>query len=97
MINGRDYVDALMVVKEEWGDDFLMKACLAEKTTMTFNQYLLSCTTCGGNWGGMLLTGLKGMWPELWDAIPENMGVHAFTTICNLLIILGVDTSEGGD
>lgn len=97
MMTGKDYVDAMMTVKEEWGDDFLMKVYLAEKTTMTFDQYLNSCTACGGNWGGMLLTGIKSMWPELWDAIPEDMGVHAFTTICSLLIILGVDTSEGGN
>lgn len=96
MISGKDYVNAIKVVKENWGDDFLMKACLAEKTTMTFDQYLNSCTACGGNWGGMLLTGIKSMWPELWDAIPEDMGANAFITICHLLILLGVDTSEGG-
>lgn len=95
MMNANDYVDALMTVKEEWGNDFLMKACLAEKTTMTFDQYLNSCPACGGNWGGMLLGGLKSMWPELWEAIPQKMGNRAFITICSLLIILGVDTSEG--
>lgn len=97
MITGRDYVDALMIVKEEWGDDFLMKACLTAKNPMSFDYFLNACTACGGNWGGMLLTGISRLYPALWEAIPEDMGIHAFTTICNLLIILGVDTSEGGE
>ena len=96
MITGKDYVDAIKVVKENWGDDFLMKACLAEKTPMTFDQFLDHCTACGGNWGGMLLTGIRKLWPEVWDIIPNDMGVHAFTTICNLLILLGVDTNGEG-
>ena len=94
MITGKDYVDAIKVVREDWGDDFLMKACLAKKTPMTFDQFLDHCTACGGNWSGMLLTGVRKLWPEVWDIIPDDMGVHAFTTICNLLVLLGVDTSE---
>lgn len=94
MITGKDYVDAIMVVKEKWGDNVLAMACLAKKTPMTFDQFLDHCTACGGNWGGMLLTGVRKLWPEVWDIIPDDMGVHAFTTICNLLILLGVDTSE---
>lgn len=96
MITGKDYVDAIMVVKEEWGDNVLAMVCLAKKTPMTFDQFLDHCTACGGNWGGMLLTGVRELWPEVWDIIPDGMGVHAFATICNLLILLGVDTSEGG-
>lgn len=94
MITKQDYADAITVIKENWGDDVLVTACLAKKTPMTFNEFLNHCTACGGNWGGMLLTGVRKLWPEVWDVIPEDMGVHAFTTICNLLIMLGVDTSE---
>lgn len=94
MITGKDYVNAIMAVKEAWGDNALAAACLAKKTPMTFREFLSHCTACGGNWGGMLLTGIDELWLEVWCVIPENMGVHAFTTICNLLILLGVDTSE---
>ena len=94
MISGKDYVDAIMTVKKEWGDDVLVAACLAEKPQITFKEFLDNCTACGGNWGGMLLSGVRKLWPVVWDAIPEQMGVHAFTTICNLLILLGVDTKE---
>lgn len=93
MITTQDYADAIAVIKEEWGDDVLVTACLARKTPMTFKEFLDNCTACGGNWGGMLLTGVRKLYPEVWDVIPDEMGIHAFTTICNLLILLGVDTS----
>ena len=94
MISGKEYVDAIMVVKKEWGDEVLAMTCLADKHPMTFKRFLDECTTCGGNWGGMLLSGVRKLWPEVWDMIPDDMGVNAFTTICNLLILLGVDTSS---
>ena len=94
MITTQNYADAITAVKENWGDDVLVTACLAKKTPMTFREFLTYCTACGGNWGGMLLSGIRELWPEVWDVIPEDMGVHAFYTICSLLILLGVDTSE---
>lgn len=93
MITGKDYIDAIQVVKKEWGDDVLVAACLAEKKQMTFNEFLDNCIACGGNWGGMLLSGIDKLWPDIWEIIPEKMGNNAFTTICHLLILLGVDTS----
>ena len=88
-------MEALDTVRNEWGDEVVVYACMAQKTKMSFKDFLDLCTACGGNWGGMLLTGIDKLWPDVWCAIPERMGVHAFTTICNLLILLGVDTSEG--
>lgn len=67
---------------------------MAQKTKMNFKDFLDLCTACGGNWGGMLLSGVRRLYPDVWDAIPEDMGVHVWGTICSLLIILGVDTSE---
>lgn len=95
MILHSDYMEALDTVRNEWGDEVVVYACMAQKTPMTFNEFLNHCICCGGNWGGMLLSGVRKLYPDVWDAVPEHMGVHAFTTICNLLILLGVDTSEG--
>ena len=30
------------------------------------------CDACGGDWVGMLLSGLKKVRPDLWDALPED-------------------------
>lgn len=57
-------------------------------------DFLEHCMACGGNWGGMLLTGIRKLYPDVWDAIPDDMGVHAWNCICSTLILCGVDTSE---
>ena len=57
-------------------------------------EFLDHCTACGGNWGGMLLTGIRELYPAVWDAIPDDMGVDSFACICSVLILCGVDTSE---
>lgn len=95
MILHSDFMEALDTVRNEWGDAVVVYACMAQKTKMSFKDFLDQCTACGGNWGGMLLSGVRRLYPDVWDAIPEDMGVHAWGTICSLLIILGVDTSEG--
>lgn len=57
-------------------------------------EFLTHCVACGGNWGGMLLTGIRELRPEVWEAIPDDMGVFAWQGICSTLILCGVDTSE---
>jgi len=59
---------------------------------MTMKEYMQSCTACGGNWGGMLLTGIKRLCPTVWDAIPNDMGDYAWACICYTLMLLGIDT-----
>lgn len=84
------YYEAIEEVKNKWGDDALVTACLANKIPMTFDEFLTHCTCCGGDWGGMLLTGIHELYPEVWDVIPENMGWNPFHTICAMLVLLGV-------
>lgn len=59
---------------------------------MTMKEFLQSCTACGGNWGGMLLSGIKRHCTTVWDAIPNDMGDYAWPCICYTLMLLGVDT-----
>lgn len=59
---------------------------------MSMKGFLESCTACGGNWGGMLLTGIKRLYPTVWEAIPDNMGDYAWPCICYTLLLCGVDT-----
>lgn len=62
---------------------------------MSGDEFLSHCTACGGNWGGMLLTGIKALYPEVYEAIPGQMGKNAFFVICSALELLQVDFSEG--
>ena len=84
-------------IVEEWGE--AGKRVIEEAAKVTpFNsnskQFLDHCTACGGNWGGMLLTGIRELYSAVWDAIPEDMGISPFACICSVLILCGVDTSE---
>ena len=56
-------------------------------------EFLNNCTACGGDWGNMLLSGVKTLYPNVWNVIPEDMGHNAFFCIVNVLMLLGVDCS----
>lgn len=85
-----------------WGEDgkrvieaiFNMDGDTINVRGMTMKEFLQSCTACGGNWGGMLLSGIKHLFPNVWKAIPENMGDYAWPCICYTLMLCGIDTKE---
>lgn len=58
---------------------------------MNSDDFLLHCTACGGNWGGMLLSGVKALYPEVYEAIPQNMGKYAWQGICTVICLLNID------
>ena len=93
-----DYIiDAQNTLVENWGEvgKAVIVACLHEKPfNDTFKNFLPHCMACGGNWGGMILSGIKELYPKVYDTISDDMGVHAFACICSTLLLLGIDTSE---
>lgn len=79
------------IIRERWGEEVAREVLLAQKTYLPLDDYLNKyCKTCGGNWGGWFLSGVKELWPLVWDAIPENMGENCFETIMHLLACLGI-------
>ena len=97
MINYNDIIDAQEMLVKRWGirgEQVIAEAVRAERKPLTFKQFLDNCTACGGNWGGMFLTGIYKLWPDVWKAIPDHMGVHAWSCLCSVLVLCGVDTSE---
>jgi hypothetical protein len=82
----------------QWGEDgkkVLEAIARQDVKAMTGDEFLSHCTACGGNWGGMLLTGIKELYPEVWEVISNSMGKNAFFVICAILDLLQVDFSEG--
>lgn len=60
-------------------------------TPMTTGDFLNNhCFACGGDWGAMFLTGVKALYPEVYDAIPDNMGHFAWRCICSVIELLGI-------
>ena len=93
----KDYQEAREFLLEQWGDSAtrVIEIC---NTINRFDgdtgEFLKYCSACGGNWGGMLLTGIRDLYPTLYDAIPDDMGVFAFACIIRVLQLCGVDTSR---
>ena len=80
-----------------WGEDGEKVISACEKVAPfngTSKQFLDHCIACGGDWGQMLLSGVKELYPEIWDLIPDNMGTFAFACIVDVLILLGVNTTK---
>ena len=97
MIIYEDIIEAQKCLAENWGEagEAVIVACLHENPfNDTFEHFLNHCTAYGGNWGGMILSGVKELYPKVWELIPESMGTFAFSCICNTLILLGVDTID---
>ena len=61
---------------------------------MEFDDFLNYCVACGGNWGGMLLSGIKELFPDVWELIPDDMGMFAFSVICDTLRLLNIYSTK---
>lgn len=77
-------------LSEIWDKSVLTAIDNQHTVPMTMKEFLNHCTACGGNWGGMLLSGLKELYPEVYDAIPDEMGSLAWAGICTTLRLLNV-------
>ena len=84
MNNPREFLSSL------WGDHVLAVIDQQKSIPMTMKEFLNHCTACGGNWGGMLLTGINKLYPDVYDAIPDDMGPFAWSGICTTLSLLSV-------
>ena len=83
------------LIKSEWGENILAIIDNQDKVNMTMKDFVSKhCTQCGGNWGGMLLTGINNLWPKVYDAIPNDMGIFAFSCICSVCELLGIINEE---
>ena len=84
-LSARDFVE------NRWGTAVLDVIDRQDTKPMTMDDFLLHCTACGGDWGAMFLTGIKALYPEVYDAIPDNMGHFAWRCICETLELLQID------
>lgn len=94
MITKEMYNEAKTIVTDAWGNEVVEAATKTAPFNGNVSAFLDNCIACGGNWGGMFLSGIRRLNPDVYAKIPNNMGHNSFHTICNLLILLGVDTSE---
>ena len=87
-LSEREFISAL------WGENVLAVIDAQDKVTMSMKEFLTHCTACGGNWGAMLLTGIKELFPDVYAIIPDDMGMFAWACLCNTITLLGVNSEE---
>ena len=93
MITTEMIAEAKAQISTYWNENVVNECAKHEPLSMTCKEFLDHCNACGGNWGGMLLSGLHKLRPEVWEVIPDDMGIQAWNCICSTLILCGVDTS----
>lgn len=89
-----DIVYCMSLLAKEWGKagEMVVEQCFKTDTKeMSCDEFLNNCSACGGNWGGMLLTGVKRLYPKVWDVIPNEMGYNAWGCIIATLKLLKID------
>ena len=98
MITYKDIIEAQETIVENWGEvgKKIIERIILHETPFEgkSKDFLDNCVACGGDWGHMLLSGIKELYPVVWDMIPDEMGRNTFVTLCSVLLLLGVDTSE---
>lgn len=97
MITAKDIMAAhhdIITIWGEQGEKVIEECAKVTPFNNDVKTFLEHCTTCGGNWGGMFLTGINKLYPNVYDAIPDDMGIYAWQGICSTLILCGVNTSE---
>ena len=97
MITYEMITDAQETLIKYWGEDGkkVIEVCATVSPfNNTASKFLDHCVCCGGDWGSLLLTGIRELYPEVWDAIPNEMGCFAWTCLCQVLVLCGVDISK---
>ena len=93
-LNEMNNEEFLIANWKENGVAIVMYIDTLNPTPMTMKAFLTHCTTCGGNWSGMLLTGIKELYPTVWNLIPDNMGIFSFNCLSIVLNLLNITPEE---
>ncbi len=97
---GKGVLEAINSLYKYWTTEEAEKMttlCLNNPVNISMKEFFEYCTACGGNWGGMLLSGIQRLRPEVYDAIPNEIassGGEAFALICNILYLLRIGDDE---
>lgn len=94
MITKENLEKAKAAIIENWGEDGKKVVEVCQSVTPfggKFAEFLRHCVACGGEWERMFLTGIKSLYPEVYDAIPNEMGENSFILICYVLQLCGVE------
>lgn len=94
MIQYNTIIKAKRNLVEHWGDAgkrVIEECAKATPYNNTFGKFLDEGIIYGGSGIGAILVGIRQLYPDVWDAMPDDMGDFVFADICFTLTLLGVD------
>ena len=59
---------------------------------MTGKEFLDHCTAQGGNWTGMIMSGIRECFPEYWDALEDRS--YSFEEVVDMTRECGVNWDD---
>lgn len=100
-IEVKDFISTVKSIKENTGLSDEIEMGFNDnigKVKISMDDFFNQCTACGGNWGAMLLTGIKRVFPDGYDTVREQYnsmdfndgGVRAFAFLCEWVTAHGV-------
>lgn len=84
---------SMMTLSKEWGENIVAAILRAHKYDITQKQFVKFCDINHPDNALAILSGIKAIWPDVYNAIPACMGAHAFENLCLVLELLGVRES----
>ena len=92
MLDMNDFEGIILGIWGESGEEILEEIRNSKQFTSGLSSFMRNCT--GYDWNGVILTGLEKLYPNVYAAIPEEMGKFGFTGLVCVLNLLGINTAD---
>ena len=83
-------ISDVLVQWGKYGNDIL-NAAFNSHNKMSFREFIGACSGCDGDWVEIVISGIDKLFPEVYSALPENLGPNALEKLTKVLILCGVE------
>lgn len=85
--------DVMVIKKEEEYLHYAFEYSL-DREDMSYDEFLENCLACGGNWSNMILSGIRAIFPNVYDAMPDRE--YSFIELIEIIEMCGVKIEKEG-
>ena len=89
-MNIANLVSDVLVAWGESGND-IINAAFNDHLKTTFSEFMCECSGCNGNWVDIIISGIDKAYPEVYSALPKNLGPDSLEILTKVLILCGVE------
>ena len=89
-MNIANLVSDVLVAWGESGND-IINAAFNDHLKITFSDFMCECSGCNGNWVDIIISGIDKAYPEVYSALPVNLGPDSLEILTKVLILCGVE------